>query len=57
MARDAGKRGKVTEDRTKAALAVLGTMSEASAMRLEETVTALRKSWRRIVAGYPARPP
>ena len=37
---------KAGEDRTKAALAVLGTMSEASAARLEETVTELRKSWR-----------
>ena len=32
--------------RHKAALAVLGTLSEASAVRLEETVHALRSNWR-----------
>jgi len=37
---------KAAADRTKAALAVLGTLSEPSAARLEETVRELRSSWR-----------
>jgi metal-responsive CopG/Arc/MetJ family transcriptional regulator len=37
---------KAAGDRTKTALAVLGTLGEASAARLEETVHELRKSWR-----------
>jgi metal-responsive CopG/Arc/MetJ family transcriptional regulator len=37
---------QAARERTKAALAVLGTLSEASAARLKENVRELRSHWR-----------